>query len=59
MFDRTAGKDSYDELKAHEELTAILKRYQAANLTIELEITAMNSILYVNEYGKQFKNACT
>lgn len=59
MFDRTAGKDSYDELKAHEELTAILNRYQAANLTAELEVTAMNSILYVNEYGKQFKSACT
>ncbi len=59
MFDRTAGTDSYDELIEHEELTAILEKYQAANIALELEVTAMKSILYVNEYGKQFKNACT
>src|SRR5690606_41906768 len=58
IYDRTAGKDVYDTLKTHVELTNILERYQKANPRIDLEITATNSVLYVNEYGKQFKNAC-
>jgi len=58
MFDRTAGKDLYDILKSHKDLNNILNRYQVANPNLELEITAINSIIYVNEYGKQFKNAC-
>ncbi len=58
MFDRTAGKEDYDILIAHQELTPILTKYKAAKPTQELEISATNSILYVNEYGKQFKNAC-
>lgn len=59
MFDRTAGKDSYDELESHPELTHILERYRRAKPELELEITAIHSILYVNEYGRQFKTACT
>lgn len=58
MFDRTAGKDTYDELKSHNELILILQKYQNDNPTLELEVSGMNSVLYVNEYGKQFKKAC-
>lgn len=58
MFDRTAGKDTYDDLKGHQELTLILQEYKNSNPGIELEVSAMNSILYVNEYGQQFKSAC-
>ena len=58
MFDRTAGKDTYETLKSHSSLTDILKKYQIANPNLKLGITATNSILYVNEYGKQFRNAC-
>lgn len=58
MFDRTAGKDTYETLKSHTDLTEILGKYQLANPSLKLAITATNSILYVNEYGKQFKNAC-
>jgi len=58
MFDRTAGDDVYDTLKSQTELLDILTRYKQANPTLELEITATNSILYINEYGKQFQNAC-
>lgn len=59
MFDRTAGNESYDELQIHPELVPILDRYRRANPTLELELTATRSILYVNEYGRQFKAACT
>jgi hypothetical protein len=58
MFDRTAGTESYEMLKSHQDLIAILANYQRANPGLELEITATESILYVNEYGKQFKKAC-
>lgn len=58
MFDRTAGKDTYEKLKTNPELLKILKRYQDAKPDLEIEITAHNSIVYVNEYGKQFKGAC-
>lgn len=58
MFDRTAGKDDYDNLKTHPELASILETYKKANPSLVLELTATESILYVNEYGKQFKNAC-
>lgn len=59
MFDRTAGKESYDDLVNHRELIPILDRYKMANPTLDLELTATHSIVYVNEYGKQFKEACT
>ncbi len=59
MFDRTAGTESYDELKTHPELAPILDRYRGANPTLEIELTATLSILYVNEYGRQFSTSCT
>lgn len=58
MFDRTAGKHGYNDLNNHQELTHILERYKTAKPALELEITATESILYVNEYGLQFKEAC-
>ncbi len=58
MFDRTAGKDTYETLKSHTDLIEILGKYQLANPSLKLDVTATNSILYVNEYGKQFRNAC-
>jgi len=58
MFDRTAGKDGYQQLKEHQELINILDRYKQANPQEQLGLIATESIAYVNEYGKQFKNAC-
>lgn len=58
MFDRTAGKDVYQQLKEHQELKVILDKYKQSNPQLQLGITATESIAYVNEYGKQFKNAC-
>ncbi|SER05490.1 protein of unknown function [Pseudomonas cuatrocienegasensis] len=58
MFDRTAGTDTYDALNGHKELSPILEKYKTANPALELEISSTKSVLYVNEYGQQFKNAC-
>ena len=58
MFDRTAGKDGYQQLKEHQVLLEILDKYRQLNPEFELEITETKSIVYVNEYGKQFKKAC-
>jgi hypothetical protein len=58
MFDRTAAKDEYESLKSNPELDAILIRYKNAKPELDLEITVTESVLYVNEYGIQFKNAC-
>lgn len=58
MFDRTAGKDGYDTLKINPELLSILAVYQNANPSLDLVLTGTESILYVNEYGKQFRHAC-
>ncbi|MFW0693376.1 DUF4393 domain-containing protein [Aliarcobacter butzleri] len=58
MFDRTADTDGYDNLKSNQELIHILNKYKSANPNLEIGITATNSVLYVNEYGRQFENAC-
>ncbi|MGQ7944447.1 DUF4393 domain-containing protein [Flavobacterium sp. WC2509] len=58
MFDRTAGKDGYAEIRNTQFLLAILTKYQLADTNSELEIGGTESIVYVNEYGLQFKNAC-
>lgn len=59
MIERTAENVSYDELIKHQELNLILDKYKAANPTLDLEMTETHSVIYVNEYGKQFKSACT
>lgn len=58
MFDRTAGADGYQQLKEHQELKVILDKYKQANPQLQIGIKATESVAYVNEYGKQFKNAC-
>ena len=58
MFDRTAGKENYENLKNSDFLIAKLNIYKNANPNIELHIEGTESVVYVNEYGKQFKSAC-
>ncbi|MEN3323299.1 DUF4393 domain-containing protein [Mariniflexile soesokkakense] len=58
LYDRTNGKDGYSELKSHKYLNDILNQYQIAKPQTELQITTTESILYINEYGKQFLSAC-
>lgn len=58
MYDRTAGKDGYDNLKNSPILSSILNKYQTAYPTTPLEVHCTESILYVNEYGKKFAKSC-
>lgn len=56
MFDRTAGDENYDDIKNQPFLLNILNRYKST--VQEFEIGGTKSVLYVNEYGIQFKKAC-
>ena len=58
MLDRTAGKDGYDVLENTKFLTDTLEIFKIRNPHLELEIKSTESIVYVNEYGQQFKSAC-
>lgn len=58
MYDRTAGHEGYDKLRNSEQLNDILQKYQRSNPLQELEISTTESILYVNDYGRQFAQTC-
>lgn len=58
MFDRTAGKDGYEELKNAPILKNILERYQKANPNMELAINTTDNIFYINEFGIEFGTSC-
>ena len=58
MYDRTAGKDGYDEIKNNPFLMSVLGQYKQSNPNLEIEIEGTKSIVYVNEYGIRFRNAC-
>lgn len=58
MYDRTAGKDGYDQLRNSEYLTKRVQLFNTQNQNSDLEIGGRDSIFLVNEYGRQFKAAC-
>lgn len=58
MFDRTAETDGYEGLESSLQLLDILHMYQKLHPNQELELSAMHSVLYVNDYGKQFTKTC-
>ena len=58
LFDRTASEDKYENLKNHQDLISILTNYQKSYKDLELEINATKSVVYINEYGKQFFKSC-
>lgn len=58
LFDRTAGTDGYEILESSLQLLDILQEYQMRHPTQELELRSMRSIIYVNDYGKQFAKTC-
>lgn len=58
VFDRTAGKDGYEDLESSTQLQNVLAKYQMLHPEQELELRSMHSVLYVNDYGKQFAKAC-
>lgn len=58
LLDRTAGTDGYTELETAKDLNNILISFQKAKPDMVLVINAHKSVLYINEYGLQFKKAC-
>lgn len=58
MYDRTAGTDGYENLENSPQLLDILHQYQTNYPTQELELNSTRSVIYVNDYGKQFAIAC-
>lgn len=58
LFDRTAGTNGYDMLENSPALQKIVQQYQVSHPEHELELSAMRSVLYVNDYGKQFAKTC-
>lgn len=58
MLDRTAGTEEYNSLKNTPFLLGILNSFKAENPNLDLEVNGTDSLIYVNEYGKQFKLAC-
>jgi len=58
MFDRTAGKEDYSEIKNSEFIMNQLNTYKIINPNKEIEIAGTKSIFYLNEFGKQFKSGC-
>ncbi|MFV0419460.1 MAG: DUF4393 domain-containing protein [Dysgonomonas sp.] len=58
MYDRSQTGVSYSDLKNTLFLTNLLNQYKLATPNLEIEIEGTKSVVYVNEYGLQFKNAC-
>lgn len=58
MYDRTISNADYNDLNRTPFLQSVLEDYQKSNVGQELEISATNSALHVNEYGRLFMNAC-
>lgn len=58
MYDRTITGANYMALHETVFLKQMLAGYKKANPNQTLTIEATDSVVYVNEYGKQFKSAC-
>lgn len=58
MFERTAGKEGYDEIRNNSYLQNILHQQKISKPHLNLYLGGSESILHVNEYGMQFKHAC-
>jgi len=52
------GGTNYEALRNHSDLINLLNAFQQKYPSIQLEITTIDSVVFVNEYGKQFKKAC-
>jgi hypothetical protein len=59
MYDRTTGNNNRrKDLKKSPLLVSILKKCQSEYPGVQLEIGATDSVIYVNEFGKQFARSC-
>jgi hypothetical protein len=58
MYDRIVEEGRIEELKKSPVLVSILKKCQSENPAIQLEIRVDDSVIHVNEFGKQFARSC-
>lgn len=58
MYDRKVANVDYTDLENAPFLVNILNRYKQLEPNEELIIGGRRSVVYVNEYGTQFKKAC-
>jgi hypothetical protein len=58
MYERTAGEKRTEHLKKSPLLVSILEKCQSENPAMQLEIKARDSLIHVNEFGKQFARSC-
>jgi hypothetical protein len=58
MYGRTAGKGKSEELKNSPVLVSILEKCRDENPAMQLEIGVTDSLIHVNEFGKQFARSC-
>jgi hypothetical protein len=58
MYDRTAGKGRSEELKKSPLLLSVLKKCQSEHPDLQLEIGTTDSLIHINEFGKQFARSC-
>lgn len=58
MYDRSITGVDYSDLKHTPFLLDVLETYKADRVDQQLEITATDSVIQVNEFGRQFMVAC-
>lgn len=58
MYDRSVSKADYSHLKDTPFLEGILAAHKLQRPGIGLSIKGTKSVLFVNEYGRQFYSAC-
>lgn len=58
MYDRSNGKEGYEELKNDFRLKMIFEEFAFLNPTADLELTITQSVVFVNDFGKQFARVC-
>ena len=58
MYDRTIIEANYSALRQTTFLEQVLDGYKNAYPQQQLTIKTTDSVVYVNEYGKQFREAC-
>jgi hypothetical protein len=58
MYDKGIRQDRIEELKRSPVLVSILKQCQSEYPDLRLEIYTTDSVIHVNEFGKQFARSC-